>query len=193
MLISPFSEMKRPEFVKLPVALISTLEAVIFPAFVKSITGFTSNFPAVIVICELFAKLFFTFALKFPEVTSIVSLFSKSVVSSSPFCAFIFPVFVIDVAMIDKSPVAVRIPAFVTIPESMLILLADISFSASFVKLADFMLILPFSEMSFPVLEKSFVVSNVNPFLNFFSEFSGKFMLPFDCKTTDFSNSISKL
>ena len=68
-----------PSFVKTPVAFTSTPTAKIFPAFVKLITGFTSNLPAVTVICELFAKLFFTFALKFPEVTSIVPLFSKSV------------------------------------------------------------------------------------------------------------------
>ena len=75
------------------------------------------------------------------------------------------------VAFTRKSPVAVRIPAFVTVPESMLIFFANISFSAPFVKLADFMFTSPLVESIFPSFVKIPVAFTSTPTARIFPAF----------------------
>ena len=110
----------------------------IVPLFSKSVVAFTSNSEAIII--PLFSKSVAVVTTSFP-----VNMFSEfspkrifaSVVSSSPFCASISPEFVIDVAVIDKSPVELRFPVLSKVETSKRIVPAEISFST--VQFWDFM------------------------------------------------------
>ena len=99
MLISPFSEISFPEFVKSPVVSISTPSAVILPEFVKLPAEVTVN-PASNVFSEFYPK-----------------TIPASVLSNSPLLAFISPEVVIDFAVIFSNPVDESIfPEFVKSP-----------------------------------------------------------------------------